>query len=195
MDIVIRPSPLSTSRTRSSYTTEALCPSNASSADPQPPAPTILPSVSTNLTPPATSEKGNHVVSVFLWLTISRSKMSSRFICIVAYVRSTSQVVKNPPADGGDTRDPGGIPGPGSPGGNGSPLHCSCLETSMDRGAWRAAVHRVTKSRTRLSGLAYTHQKKLACWHLHFGPVGLIFGLLTSRTTTYVCYFKPLNLC
>ena len=77
--------------------------------------------------------------------------MSSRFICIVAYVRSTSQVVKNPPADGGDTRDPGGIPGPGSPGGNGSPLHCSCLETSMDRGAWRAAVHRVTKSRTRLS--------------------------------------------
>ena len=90
--------------------------------------------------------------NICLSVTISSSKMCSRFICIVAYVRSDSQVVKNPPADGGDTRDPGGIPGPGSAGGgNGSPLHCSCLETSMDRGAWRATVHRVTESRTRLS--------------------------------------------
>ena len=49
--------------------------------------------------------------------------------------------------------DPGSIPGLGrSPGeGNGNPLQCSCLENSMDRGAWRAAVHRITKSRTRLS--------------------------------------------
>ena len=36
-----------------------------------------------------------------------------------------------------------------SPGeGNGNPLQYSCLENSMDRGAWRAAVHRVTKSWT-----------------------------------------------
>ena len=77
----------------------------------------------------------------------------------------------------------------------GNPLQYSCLENTMDRGAWRATVHRVTKSRTRLNGLACTHQKKLVCWHLHFGPVGLIFGLLTSRTTTNLCYFKPLNLC
>ena len=45
---------------------------------------------------------------------------------------------KNPPANAGDVRDPGSIPGSGiSPGeGNGSPLQYSCLENPMDRGAW-----------------------------------------------------------
>ena len=39
-----------------------------------------------------------------------------------------------------------------SPGiGNGNPLQCSCLENSMDREAWQAIVHRVTKSQTQLS--------------------------------------------
>ena len=49
--------------------------------------------------------------------------------------------------------DPGSIPGSGtSPGeGDGNPLQCSCLENSMDGGAWWATVHWVTKSRTRLS--------------------------------------------
>ena len=49
--------------------------------------------------------------------------------------------------------DPGSIPGLGrSPGeGNGNPLQCSCLENSMDGGAWWATVHGVAKSRTRLS--------------------------------------------
>ena len=48
--------------------------------------------------------------------------------------------------------DLGWIPGSGrSPGeGNGNPLQYSCLENPMDRGAWRATVHRVEKSRTRL---------------------------------------------
>ena len=43
--------------------------------------------------------------------------------------------------------DPGSIPGPGrSPGeGNGNPLQYSCLESSMNRGAWWATVHGVTK--------------------------------------------------
>ena len=35
--------------------------------------------------------------------------------------------------------------------GNGNPLQYSCLENSMDRGAWWAAIHWVTKSQTRLS--------------------------------------------
>ena len=50
----------------------------------------------------------------------------------------------NPPANAGDV---GSIPGLGrSPGeGNRDPLQCSCLENSMDRGAWRATVHGVTK--------------------------------------------------
>ena len=48
--------------------------------------------------------------------------------------------------------DSGSIPGLGrSPGeGNGNPLQYSCLENPMDRGAWRATVHRVAKSWTRL---------------------------------------------
>ena len=49
--------------------------------------------------------------------------------------------------------DLGSIPGSGrSPGGgNGNPLQYSCLENSMDRGAWRATVHGVAKSWTQLS--------------------------------------------
>ena len=56
-------------------------------------------------------------------------------------------VVKNPPADSGDTGDAGLIPGLGrSPeGGNGNPLQYSCLENSIDRGAWRAIVPGVVK--------------------------------------------------
>ena len=58
-------------------------------------------------------------------------------------------VVKNPPDNAGGVRDTGLIPGWGrSPGGgHGNPLHYSCLENSMDRGAWRATVHRVAKRR------------------------------------------------
>ena len=61
-------------------------------------------------------------------------------------------VVKNPPANAGDTRDKGSFPGLGrSPGeGNGDPLQYSCLGNPMDRGAWRAMVHGVTKSQTQL---------------------------------------------
>ena len=59
-------------------------------------------------------------------------------------------VVKNPPANAGDLRDAGSIPGSGRcpGGGNGNPLQYSCLENPMDRGAWRATVHRVTKGQT-----------------------------------------------
>ena len=62
-------------------------------------------------------------------------------------------VVKNPPADAGDLRDVGWIPGSGrSPGGeNANPLQYSCLENPMDRGAWPATVQEVANSRTRLS--------------------------------------------
>ena len=59
-------------------------------------------------------------------------------------------MVKNPPANAGDARDGNLIPELGiSPGiGNGNPIQYSCLENSMDRGAWRAIVHGVAKSRT-----------------------------------------------
>ena len=56
-------------------------------------------------------------------------------------------VVKNPPANAGS------IPGLGRSFGevNGNPLQCSCLENPMDRGAWQATVHGVTKSQIQFS--------------------------------------------
>ena len=58
--------------------------------------------------------------------------------------------------------DPGLIPGlVKSPGeGNGNPLQYSCLENSMDRGAWRATFHGVTESDT-AKWLTHTHRKIL----------------------------------
>ena len=59
-------------------------------------------------------------------------------------------VINDLPASAGDLRTMGSIPGSGrSPGeGHGKPVQYSCLENPTDRGAWRAAVHRVTKSQT-----------------------------------------------
>ena len=67
-------------------------------------------------------------------------------------------VVKNPPADAGDTRDMHSIPGSGRcPGeGNGNPLQYSCLGNPLDRGAWWAILHGAAKSRTRLRNYTRT---------------------------------------
>ena len=64
-----------------------------------------------------------------------------------------AQQIKNPPAHVGDARDMSSIPGWGRSlgGGNGNPLHYSCLENSMDRGAWQATVQRTAKSQTQLN--------------------------------------------
>ena len=78
----------------------------------------------------------------------------------------TSQVVlvvKNPPDNAEDIRDMGSIPGLGrSPGeGNGNPLWYSCLENSMNGGAWWAMVHQVTKSRTQPSDWVCKEEKEI----------------------------------
>ena len=53
------------------------------------------------------------------------------------------------PVNAGDVRDSGLILGPGrSPGGHSNPLQYSYLENPLDRGAWWAIVHMVTKSQT-----------------------------------------------
>ena len=70
-----------------------------------------------------------------------------------------SQVVvhsKEPTCNAGDTRDSGSVPGWGrSPGGGHSnPLQYSCLENSMDRGAWSTTVPGVAESQTRLKRLS-----------------------------------------
>ena len=59
-------------------------------------------------------------------------------------------VVKNPPANVGDLRNMGSVPGFGrSPeGGDSNPLQYSCLENPMVKGAWLTTVYRVTQSQT-----------------------------------------------
>ena len=68
-------------------------------------------------------------------------------------------MLKNPPANAGDIREAGSIPGLGrSPrGGHGNPLQYSCLENPMDRGTWQAyslQSYRVAKSQTWLKQLS-----------------------------------------
>ena len=74
---------------------------------------------------------------------------------LIIWLDETSQVslmVKSLSTNAGDIGDLGSIPESGrSPReGNSNPLQYSCLETLMDRGAWRAIAHRVAKSQTRL---------------------------------------------
>ena len=65
-------------------------------------------------------------------------------------VSQVALVVKNPPANAGDARNVGSIPGlrRSTGEGNGNPLQYAFLENSMDRGAWQATVRGVAKSRT-----------------------------------------------
>ena len=75
------------------------------------------------------------------------------------YIKWASQVVlvvKNLPANAGDIRDTGSIPGSGrsTTVENGNPLQYSCLENPKDRGVWQATLHRVAKSWTQLKQLS-----------------------------------------
>ena len=83
-----------------------------------------------------------------IWLTDAWQNTSTRGF-------PGGSLVKNLPADAGDAGNEGLIPGSGrSPGGgHGNPLQYPCLENPTDRGDWRATVHGVAKSRTRLKWL------------------------------------------
>ena len=97
---------------------------------------------------------GLSVTSVFcsnstipLWVLIPDALDSVVYTlqCLVSRGFPGGSVVKNLPANAGDLgliprseRSPGG--------GNGNPLQYSCLESPMDRGAWQATVHGLTKS-------------------------------------------------
>ena len=71
--------------------------------------------------------------------------LGAKLLLLVPYL--VALVVKNPPANAGDRRDVGSLPGSGrSPGGgHGNLLQYSCLGNPMDRGAWQATVHGVEK--------------------------------------------------
>ena len=77
-------------------------------------------------------------------------------LCVLYWASRVVLVVKNPLASAGHVRDTGSVPESGrSPGGgHGSPLQYSGLENPMDRAAWWATVHRVTKSWTQLKWLS-----------------------------------------
>ena len=107
------------------------------------------------------STQESDVIGICLTARLFQKNRSSLYyhqIC-QAWASQLALVVKNLPVNAGDIRDVGTMPGSGrSPeGGYGNELQYSCLENPMDRRAWRATVHRVAKSRTRLSNLACTH--------------------------------------
>ena len=68
-------------------------------------------------------------------------------------------MIKNRPATAGDIRDMGSVPGSGRSPGEGyhTPFQYSCLENHMDRIAWRAMVHKVSKRWTQLKRLSTEH--------------------------------------
>ena len=75
---------------------------------------------------------------------------------IFMFVSQVALVVKSPPANAGDIRDTGSIPGlERSPReGHGNPLQYFCLENTMDPGTWQATVQRFTKRQIRLKQLS-----------------------------------------
>ena len=98
----------------------------------------------------------------WVWYLVSQMAPNKPYLQVFPHLNNECRasqvelVVKNPPANAVDIRDAGLIPGTGrSPGGeHGNPFQYSCLKNPMDRGAWRATVHGVTKSRTRLKRIS-----------------------------------------
>ena len=78
--------------------------------------------------------------------------------------------------------DPGSGPGLGrSPGeGHGNPFQYSCLKNSMDRGAWQATVHKVTKSWTPLSNIFQRNSQMLRIHRLVLAPVTRNFKMIVE---------------
>ena len=84
--------------------------------------------------------------------------------------------------------DPSSIPESGrSPGeGNGNPLQYSCLENSMDRGAWQATVHGVAKSQTRLSDQQTDTRLNTRSYLQHAGSLVAAYAIWASLVAQLV---------
>ena len=89
----------------------------------------------------------------------------------------------------GDTGEAGLIPELGrSPGGeHGNPLQYSCLENTMDRGAWWTIVHRVAKSWTRLKQLGISGEKRPKCHHQSVSSVAQSCWILCDPMVCLAC--------
>ena len=105
-------------------------------------------------------------------------------------------MVKNLPVSAGDQ---GSIPGSGrSPGeGHGNPLQHSCLENPMDRGAWWAIIHEVTKSWTWLSDffLSLTFTKEGSDFLWFWGPTVIFPTCLVSSSVTGSVHVSAPDCC
>ena len=106
------------------------------------------------------------VCHVYIYIWGRGEREISIYVCVCVCIRTWGPqvvlVVKNLPANVGDIRNVGSIPGliRSLGGGHSNTLQCSCLDNPMDRGAWWAVVHGVAKSQTLLKQLSlhtYTH--------------------------------------
>ena len=91
-----------------------------------------------------------------------------RDLAAVAWASQVVLVVKNLPANAGDTGDTDSIPGLGRASAvrNGNPLQYSCLENPMNRGAWWATVHGSHRVRHDWRDLARMHAPSITTDHL-----------------------------
>ena len=143
-------------------------------------------------------------LNLILWETAKLFSWEVTLFCILLdsdWASQVALVVKNTRANAGNIRDMGSIPGLGrSPegrGGHGNPLQCSCLEYSMDTGAWQASVHRVAKRRTWLKQLC-THGSNwefycssflsVLCVVVIYHPLGV--GCISLQSIFCVCLGK-----
>ena len=97
------------------------------------------------------------------YFVISRFAFMWIYLHLLSRTSQAVLVVKNQPANAGYVRDVGSIAESGvSPGGgHDNPFQNSCLENPMDRGTWRATVHRVATSQTLLKRLEPTGMQTL----------------------------------
>ena len=126
------------------------------------------------------------------------------FLIFLLGVSQVCLVIKNVPANAGETGDLALILGSGrSPGrGNGSPFQGSCLGNPMDRGTWQATVHGVTKSQTQQLSRHIFLLSDFLCSVFIFtmmvndclGTV-LILLLMKSSTTCLVQFLQPVQGC
>ena len=103
-------------------------------------------------------------------------------------------MVKNPPANAGDKRDMGSFPGLGRSleEGNGNLLQYSCLENPVDRGAWGATVHRVTKESDTQTPEHRTH-KEVVIRQLSLSE-GVLRRVWGSSSGTYGTYLPKMEI-